>query len=76
MNADDHICFGCGRPISSGQPHIHIGLDDWGQREELASLGLGDDDFFFPFCEPCTTESRNGWQLETHAINEPEGAEP
>jgi hypothetical protein len=66
---DDHICFGCSKPIGDGQPHIHIGLDEWGQREGLGVLGLGDDDLVFPFCKPCTVETEHGWQLEAHDIS-------
>ena len=69
---EPHICFGCGSPIGDQQPHIHIGLDDWGQQEGLGALGLGDDDLLFPFCQPCTVESpHGGWQLEAHQIQQP-----
>jgi hypothetical protein len=71
----NHICFGCGEPIGSGQPHIHVGLDEWGQRQGLGSLGFGDNDLLFPFCQPCTEETpRGGWQLEAHEINRPDQA--
>jgi hypothetical protein len=65
---EPHICWGCQKPIGDGQPHIHIPLDEWGEREGLGSLGIGDL-IVFPFCEPCTVETKDGWQLEQHKIN-------
>jgi hypothetical protein len=75
VNDDSHVCFGCNKPIASSQPHIHLGLDEWGQREGLGALGLGDDDLVFPFCKPCTVESDRGWQLEAHEIRPGSGGE-
>jgi hypothetical protein len=63
----DHVCFGCSKRIGSGEPHIHLPLDEWGQREGLGSLGIGDA-LVFPFCKPCTVETRDGWQLEAHEV--------
>jgi hypothetical protein len=68
VNDHDHMCFGCGKPIGDGQLHIHIPLDEWGQRNGLGSMGLGDDDLLFPFCEPCTVKDPRGWQLEAHEV--------
>jgi hypothetical protein len=68
VNENDHVCWGCSKPVGSGQPHIHLPLDEWGQREGLAPLGLGDNDLVFPFCKPCTIDDPRGWQLEAHEV--------
>ncbi len=69
MNAREelHVCFGCQQQIRSGEPHIHVGLDEWAATQGYAQFGL-DDLLTFPFCEPCTEKSRKGWRLESHVI--------
>jgi hypothetical protein len=64
-----HQCFGCRRPIQDGEPHIHVPLDEWAERNGLTRVGmdalLGD----FVFCQSCTEESKHGgWMLERHGI--------
>jgi hypothetical protein len=66
MPDDPHVCFGCSRQIGSGQPHIHVPLDEWGATQGLPSVGLTDDDLVFPFCGPCTEQAGRGWRLEAH----------
>jgi hypothetical protein len=64
---DLHVCFACNRQIGDGEPHIHVGLDEWAIRNGQEPLGL-DDLLTFPFCGPCTEETDDGWQLEAHEI--------
>jgi hypothetical protein len=63
-----HECFGCHIHIAGGQPHIHVGLDDFMARKTGAEpLGL-DDILTFPFCADCTEPSEDGWQLHGHEV--------
>jgi hypothetical protein len=65
----DHRCFGCGKQLGDHEQHIHVGIDDWGQRQGHAPIGQGIDDVLsFAFCEACTERSRDGWQFESHEI--------
>ena len=64
---DNHACLGCQRLIGSGEPHIHVGLDEWAGTVGLAQFGL-DDLLTFPFCGPCTVEADKGWPLEAHEV--------
>lgn len=64
---EGHRCFGCQKQIGDGEPHIHVGLDEFAAKNGLAQLGL-DDLLTFAFCEPCTTEAKDGWHLEAHDI--------
>lgn len=64
----DHVCFGCQRQLADGDPHIHVGMDEWAAGEGLEGFGL-DDLLTFVFCEACTERHENGrWQLEAHDI--------
>jgi hypothetical protein len=66
---NEHRCFGCGRQISDEQGHIHVGLDDWGQRRGMEPIGAGIDDVLrLAFCEDCTDPTEDGWSLERHEI--------
>jgi hypothetical protein len=72
MPDDPHVCFGCGWQIGSGQPHIHVPLDEWATTQGLPSLGLtGDGLLTFPFCGPCTEQAGRGWRLEAHEAATP-----
>ena len=64
---DGHTCFGCHKQIADGEPHIHVPLDEFAAKEGLSALGL-DDLLTFAFCEPCTTEAKDGWHLEAHDV--------
>lgn len=66
---DPHTCFGCQRQIRSGEPHIHVGLDEWSATVGLAQFGL-DDLLRFPFCSRCIEKSERGWPEEAHEITE------
>lgn len=77
--ANSHQCFGCQRQIRSGEPHIHVGLDEWAAMQDLLDTVSGkqgltrfgmDDLLTFPFCEPCTETADHGWTLEAHEIAE------
>lgn len=70
MSDGEHTCFGCGKPLTDYEPHIHVGLDEFMAREGGdTALGL-DDLLTFAFCEACTQRSENGWALESHEIDE------
>ena len=69
--AEGHVCMGCRKQIGDGEPHIHVGLDEFSAREGLTQFGL-DDLLTFAFCEPCTSETDDGWFLEAHVIPETE----
>lgn len=70
---ENHKCFGCGHEIQSGEPHIHVGLDEWAAKEGLdAGFGL-DDLLTFPFCQSCTEKSDRGWTPEAHEIEVSDG---
>jgi hypothetical protein len=62
-----HLCFGCGKQIESGEPHIHVGLDEWSASQGMDTFGL-DDLLTFPFCSECIEDSERGWTPETHEI--------
>ena len=64
-----HVCCGCQKPIRSGEPHIHVGLDEWAEMHGKEQFGL-DDLLTFPFCEPCTVDADKGWELTAHEIAE------
>ena len=38
----------------------------------MPAIGFGDDDIQLVFCEPCTTTTDRGWQLEAHEIERTE----
>lgn len=65
---EEHKCFGCGRLLESGQPHIHVGLDDWSMRGGAGQTFGLDDMLTFSFCSDCTTKTEDGWQQEAHDI--------
>ena len=64
---EGHQCFGCHKQIADGEPHIHVGLDEFAAKNGLAAVGL-DDLLTFAFCELCTTEDKDGWHLEAHDV--------
>lgn len=63
---DGHVCFGCKKQIGDGEPHIHVGLDEFGADHGRDALGL-DDLLTFAFCEPCTQEGGR-YHLEAHGV--------
>ena len=67
FDSDSHVCFGCHKVITDYEPHIHLGLDEFGQQNELDALGM-DDLFSFTLCMNCTEKSDRGWIPENHAI--------
>lgn len=68
--AESHTCFGCQKQIGDGELHIHVGLDEWAEKQGLAQFGL-DDLLTFAFCEACTVKAKKGWRLEAHKVNRP-----
>lgn len=64
---EGHKCFACQKQIEDGEPHIHIGLDEFAARQGLPQIGL-DDALTFAFCEPCTTPAKDGFYLEAHDV--------
>ena len=63
----DHVCFGCHKRIGSGEPHIHVPMDEWAATVGKDPLGM-DDLLTMAFCEPCTVEARKGWHLDAHDV--------
>jgi len=66
-HVDTHTCFGCHKTIESMAPHLHLPLDEWGVKQGLPEIGIGDT-IQFPFCEPCTEPDPSGWQLHAHDL--------
>jgi hypothetical protein len=66
---EGHTCFGCQKQIADGEPHIHVGLDEFAAKSGGGLLGL-DDLLTFAFCEPCTVRAKDGWHLEAHDVAE------
>lgn len=64
-HGEPHQCFGCGQPIKAMAPHIHLPLDEWAVKKGLEPIGM-DDLLTFPFCEPCTEPTDDGWQPHAH----------
>ena len=71
--AEGHVCMGCHKQIGDGEPHIHVGLDEFSAKTGLAQFGM-DDLLTFAFCVPCTERADDGWHLEAHAF--PAAGEP
>jgi hypothetical protein len=65
---EDHRCFGCRRLVADHEEHLHLTLDEWGQRQGMEPIGL-DDLFRFVFCSQCIQKTENGWQSEAHEID-------
>jgi hypothetical protein len=59
--------MGCQKQIGDGEPHIHVGLDEFSAMNGLDQFGL-DDLLTFAFCEPCTERADEGWALGSHLI--------